>query len=544
MSGAASAKVPDVAMNDSQTSVESDEIDPLLALPSETVREGDYFVLVFGDGRRTFGQCVTSKKPSFSPVKINKRSYPTYNLVGLPYGTVLEQGPNLLLPLPDGEGLIPSFPEIPPAATPPPSSAGPADTASSVNDDSDGETDNVRDNRHLVDNNKSQALDQDKLRELREAGTTGSALVQQIIENSSTFQSKTDFSQAKYVAKKQLKYQPRCHLVRCTGATVCEALFQKDSKRIMNLREDTLGQILSYSNVSAGSQVLVWETTLGIVTGALAQRLGGYGSIYSLYTGKQHCFVEMLSRFNLTFAENFSIKWVHSGDVLGNYEKDEEDREMKDREVIKWPCPLQDHTRKYLETMKESEKDQLNFLEKRSNRFARKLTRYSAKESTDQFLSRQSDSLILAVSYDPTETLLALLPHLAPSCPFVVYCEFIEPLSACFLELQRQKLAINLRLSDTWAREYQVLPGRTHPNMNMSQSGGFILVGTKLDPVTGPQELDVELVKEIRARLGGRRGKKPKKNKNATDDGNGKDRKGQRSPSSVEQSNKRQRVEG
>jgi hypothetical protein len=84
----------------------------------------------------------------------------------------------------------------------------------------------------------------------------------------------------------------------------------------------------------------------------------------------------------------------------------------------------------------------------------------------------------------------------------------MEPLFECFQELQNQKLAINLRLSDTWLREYQVLPNRTHPNMSMSQNGGFILTGVKLCPVHGVNELDDDVIKEIRAELGGRRGKK------------------------------------
>ena len=89
--------------------------------------------------------------------------------------------------------------------------------------------------------------------------------------------------------------------------------------------------------------------------------------------------------------------------------------------------------------------------------------------------------------------------------------EFLEPLLECFRELQDKKLAINLRLSDTWMREYQVLPGRTHPNMHMSQNGGFILTGIKLCPTFGKNELDDDLIKEIRAEVGGRRGRKKKR---------------------------------
>ena len=34
--------------------------DPLLALPSNIVREGDTVILVFGDGKKIFAQCLKS----------------------------------------------------------------------------------------------------------------------------------------------------------------------------------------------------------------------------------------------------------------------------------------------------------------------------------------------------------------------------------------------------------------------------------------------------------------------------------------------------
>lgn len=490
------------------TQHEIDELpDPLLTLPFNTLQVGEHFLLHFSDGRQVFGQCLAKVKGMKPTVKISKRSYPTYNLIGLPYGTVLEVEKNYLVPLPAGEDLIPTNPL---AAT-----KVDEEISAQITSENDAATTvtRERDNRHLVDTNTSQALDQKELFELRNSGTEGSKIVEKIIENSSTFAQKTDYSRAKYVVRKQQKYQPRCRLIRCTGPTICEAMYIKDAKRIMNLREDTLGQILSYANVSAGCQVLVWETCYGVITGTLAQRMGGYGKILSIYSGQQQSFNEVLSKFNLSFPETSSVSWVHSGDIYSDpgalADEDDVDVEKAEREVIAWPCPLQDHTRKYVESL-QSRETQEKFLMKRAARFARKLTRNTPLEGRSQVLSRQSDCVIIAVRYDATETLLALLPHLAPSCPFVVYCEFIEPLTKCFLELQRNSLAVNLRLSDTWAREYQILPGRTHPNMNMRQSGGFLLTGTKLDPVSGVNELDEDLLQEIRQQLRGRRGKRPR----------------------------------
>ena len=324
-----------------------------------------------------------------------------------------------------------------------------------------------------------------------------------------------------------------------------------------NMREDTLAQILSYANVCAGSKVLLFDGVMGIVLGSLAQRMGGYGRILSLYTGHQPAYLDMLSKFNLSFGEMDSIAWLHAGEVFeddhetdnekidndkNGAETEEQDLEKMEREKLHWPCPLQPHTRAYLETM-DSRQKKVEFLNKRSARFARKLTRHTVLETrayargkndidddvdgnndNDDVIIRSKpnvkptcDSLIVVTKYDPTATLLQLLPYLKSSCPFVLYYEFLEPLLDTFRALQDQHLCINLRLSDTWMREYQVLPGRTHPNMNMSGNGGFILTGIKLCPKYGRNELNLsgDVLREIRGRVGGRRGKKPKRNSNS-----------------------------
>jgi tRNA (adenine-N(1)-)-methyltransferase non-catalytic subunit len=435
--------------------------DERLLGPSPVVREHDVVLLVFADGRQIFTQCTKNGKrgPLLGTLKINKSHYSTGVLVGLPYGTVLEVGKSRLQVLAHTEDVIPSY----------------STAATGTGEEEGGTTPSVdqpRDNRNIVDDNKSQALDQDTLLEMRRTVTDGAEMVQQIVANSASFALKTDFSRAKYIKKKQLKYQQRCRLVRCTAATICEALYMKDSKKFMNLRQDTLGQILASSNITAGTSVLVWESTWGLVTGAIAERMGGYGRIFSVYTGDQPAHNEIVGRFNLSFRAQSSIKWVHASDVYkeAQGDEDEEDVEAKDRDALNWPCNLQDHTRTHLMTL-ESDRKRLDFLAKRAARFARKITRHSPLEAKTWLHSRQCDSLVIAVKkYDAAETLLALLHHLSPSCPFIIYSEFMEPLTECFRAVQSH--AINLRLSDTWAREYQVLPGRTHPKMDMRQSGG------------------------------------------------------------------------
>jgi tRNA (adenine58-N1)-methyltransferase non-catalytic subunit len=531
----------------------------------DRVRDGDHVLLHFADGRQLFAHCVRSNRSNQSLVRIQKRSYPTDHLIGLPYGTILEPEGHQLRPILDPAAKL--IPELHLNNTPPP------DPRSENEADDAGDADPMdnqivtKDNRSLVDTNTAQRIDYNELMRMRQEGMTGASIVATMIDNSTTYPNKTAFAQTKYVLRKQLKHQPRCRLVRCHAATIIEALYWKDPKRIRNLRDDTVGQMLSYANVAAGRRVLVMESCLGLVLGAVAQRMGGYGMLFSLYEGQQPSYLDLLAKFNLSFAEMNAIKWVHCGDVFSDAASssddppaapasdpptnnsvvtamdgteaasqeattpnDETDLERLDRSVLKWPCELHAHTRQYLERQQahaaQNGTDRpivlskskaahtiYSFLCKRAARFARKLCRHTSLEARSWLQERPCDSLILATRYDPTETLLQLFPYLAPSGPFVIYSEFIEPLTQCFRAIQENPklLSINLRLSDTWMREYQVLEGRTHPNMSMSQSGGFILTGIKLDPKTGQNELSDSELKEIREEIGGRRARQKKK---------------------------------
>lgn len=93
-------------------------------------------------------------------------------------------------------------------------------------------------------------------------------------------------------------------------------------------------------------------------------------------------------------------------------------------------------------------------------------------------------SLIVASKFHPTPLLLSLLEFVAPSRPFVVYCQykevnqvcyfscyssslrlfacityylgFFKPLLECYAKLRERGGVINLKLSETWLRNYQV----------------------------------------------------------------------------------------
>ena len=467
--------------------------------------------------------------------KVHNLHVSTTELIGLPYGCVVEvidgkfvrTGDDAVLPPVDLGALN--------------GADGDGDGDDDDEDDDENDVDDkpmqqppsssvpaVRDNRNTFDTNTSQQLSQSSIVALRTSGASGSSLVAALIVNSSTFSSKTEFSKAKYIKRKQMKYQPRARLLKCSPSSIAEVLFAKSPCKYLNLRSDSLAQVLSYANVYAGSQVLCFDTT-GLILGSLAARLSGYGRVLAVYDGQDPPFKDILWKFNLSYAETDVLKWLSTYELFGDgknkreqkrgkegattakgtakadtkraegdkmdgttetedkEERDDDDNgddyrdiltEEKDQLLTQgWPVTLLDHTVEYLH--KKSRAEVGDFLLKRSSRFIRKLCRPSLLE-TLSWLESKSDSLIIATPFHPLPILLALFPHLAPSCPFVVFCEHIEPLAECFQALKKGGLAIKLQLSETWMREYQVMHNCTHPQMTMSATGGFILTGTKV----------------------------------------------------------------
>lgn len=67
-------------------------------------------------------------------------------------------------------------------------------------------TESGTDNRNLLMDTETQALSYDEIKSLRESGSSSSKIVGTIIENSKTFNTKTEYSQEKYLKKKEKKY--------------------------------------------------------------------------------------------------------------------------------------------------------------------------------------------------------------------------------------------------------------------------------------------------------------------------------------------------
>uniref|UniRef100_A0A3P8YAR0 tRNA (adenine(58)-N(1))-methyltransferase non-catalytic subunit TRM6 n=1 Tax=Esox lucius TaxID=8010 RepID=A0A3P8YAR0_ESOLU len=346
------------------------------------------------------------------------------------------------------------------------------------------------DNRHILDDGKSQKLTRDDIETLKEQGLKGQEIVQQLIENSTTFRDKTEFAQEKYIKKKKKKYENSVMVLRPSCRILAMMYHGREPGKICHLRYDTLAQMLTLGNIHAGSKVLVFETCAGLVLGAVMERMGGYGSVVQMYPGggPVRAGVESFGfppHFNETLHE-FPIQHVNAL-LAGTLDTDAKDI---DAGVCMRACMCVACKSTSVFHRPSGQEKKVRMEEKRKKLAAAAVL----------LQGRNADGLVIASRFHPCPVLLGLIKFLAPSRPFVVYSQYKEPLIECYTKLREQGGAVSLRLTDSWIRHYQVLPNRTHPVLLMSGGGGYLLSGTTVTTDTPKVNTEPTSVEEPAAK--------------------------------------------
>ncbi|XP_027968736.1 tRNA (adenine(58)-N(1))-methyltransferase non-catalytic subunit TRM6 isoform X3 [Eumetopias jubatus] len=301
------------------------------------------------------------------------------------------------------------------------------------------------DNRNIIDDGKSQKLTQDDIKALKDKGIKGEEIVQQLIENSTTFRDKTEFAQDKYIKKKKKKYEAIITVVKPSTRILSIMYYAREPGKINHMRYDTLAQMLTLGNVRAGNKMIVMETCAGLVLGAMMERMGGFGSIIQLYPGGgpvraatacfgfPKSFLSGLYDFPLNKVDSL-LNGTFSAEMLSSEPKDGASVEESNGTV---------------EEKQTSEQENED----------------SVAEAQESHHPPEQERMEI-VSQDPE------------------YKEPKErgskkdyPLLECYTKLRERGGVINLRLSETWLRNYQVLPDRSHPKLLMSGGGGYLLSG-------------------------------------------------------------------
>ncbi|KAL3874366.1 hypothetical protein ACJMK2_037392 [Sinanodonta woodiana] len=377
----------------------------------------------------------------------------------------------------------------------------------------DTEGTQLKDNRDLYDLDSNQKLSKEEIEKLKEEGVSGNELVEHLIENSLTFQKKTEYSKEKYIKKKKRKHVLQLTILRPTTRLLCE-MYSKSAQKICYLRVDTLAQILTYGNIHAGLTLAVVDTCQGLVVGAVMERLGGFGHVIHIYhesipnrtAVESYDFpaekMKTLYSFPLNQVNTLTLQKTtyevnntcgsnsdeatndtsEQMDVELNANKDVCDALNVDKDISEKRTDVEDIDADKLcekSVGKNKTKGKRNLDE--SERKVRKEQRAKEWKDARYLLERgQLDCLIVASKLHPTPIVKALLKFVAPSRPIVVYSQFKEALMDCGVSLREEGGMVNYRLSETWLREYQVLPQRTHPKIQMSGTGGYLFTATTL----------------------------------------------------------------
>lgn len=428
--------------------------------------EGCSVLLDINDGDRL----VFARLSAGSTLKIGNKTCSLQPLVGCPFGSLFQiedgdKGPCLSRFIPSVEG-------------------------NNGEEKGDFQSQEIsKDNRALVDNNKAQSLTGEDIDAMRRQGATGDEIVDALIANSATFENKTLFSQEKYRLKKQKKYAPKVLLRRPFARCICEAYFKKYPVRIGFLRVDTLSLLLSMANVSSNSDVLVVDMVGGLLTGAVAERLGGTGYVCNTYPGVTPYPMDIVRIFN--FSEEVCKRIVRSPLTELFLPQSGTSEAIHQREGGLNMESLSNHQMSSTVSVEEisspSKKEMSDLIPETSDSLvnksgkSRKAGNKASQQAIELWKENGFSSLIIAApEVDIWSLLKDILPLLSHSAPFVIYHQYLQPLATCMHNLQLEKMAIALQISEPWLREYQVLPSRTHPFMQMNAFGGYILSGTKI----------------------------------------------------------------
>ena len=179
-------------------------------------------------------------------------------------------------------------------AAPAEAKSDPAEGAGGAEFDIVGENGEVimRSNRMTVDDPSRQTLSMDEIEELKKAGTgSGKEIIAKLMASHLAIDEKTSFSLAKYTLRKSRKYLKRFTALPMDIGVLTAHITEKEAYKIMELREEMLGLIVSWANVhcaevsrvvmaedgitqTGGGRWLVVDDTGGLVTAALAEKMG------------------------------------------------------------------------------------------------------------------------------------------------------------------------------------------------------------------------------------------------------------------------------
>jgi tRNA (adenine-N(1)-)-methyltransferase non-catalytic subunit len=416
----------------------------------------------------------------------------------------------------------------------------------------------MRTNRETIDDAARQTLTMEEIETLKREGTgAGKDLIAKLMLSHTGLDQKTAFSLAKYKLLKTKKYLKRFTVLPLdVGLLTHWMIEQKDAGKILEIREEMLGLIGSWSNVhfasdpteSPSGRWLVIDETGGLLVAAMAERMGIlYPDSFSAHSAALDS-EEQRHAPDRPLATSNTLTLIHTNaqpnlNLLGYFNYHPSSPSLPSTRThplathllplsyLQLLSPELDTTYSSPPTILTTEQIAALKSGQRGTYF-RKLRRYMrTKEIVDNTLAGGFSGLAIASNMDPVSILKHVVPLLAGGAPVAIYSPTIEPLvtlsdlystsrRTAFITsppaeldgLSQEEIAkwqgnedfplnptllLGVGVQSARVRDWQVLPGRTHPIMTgRGGAEGYLLTAVRVIPAEGKVEARGKFLKK------------------------------------------------
>jgi tRNA (adenine-N(1)-)-methyltransferase non-catalytic subunit len=281
--------------------------------------------------------------------------------------------------------------------------------------------------------------------------------------------------------KKAKKYIQVGTVRRPTAASVCEAYFASAPAKTSYLRADALALLLALANVGAHARVLVVECCGGLVTAAVAERLGGIcggggscgvASAWPGGAGARRPGLDMWRHFNFTPEQRAAIRFAPLHELLAERRRQQQEQQQAPTPAEQQPQQQYHQQQQQQQQQEEGEPMQTDSVpaatsaaepamqvEQQEQQTAGHASAAAAPPQPPPPLQPPFNCCILASSsVNPLALVRHVLPLLAPSASLAVFCPWQQPLVEALDALRGQGEVAGVALHESWWREMQVSP--------------------------------------------------------------------------------------
>ncbi|CAD6960870.1 unnamed protein product [Tilletia controversa] len=316
-------------------------------------------------------------------------------------------------------------------------------------------------NENINDDGESQKLTYVDIKELKAAGLEGRELIERTLQSNKNFEARTVYSQDKFISRKEAKHMKLFTPLHPDPATLCAFHFERAPEKIRYLRPDALAHCLAYGSIRPGGKYIVVDGVGGLLVGAVLERLGGQGRVLVINDADSPPAFDIFNTIS-----SLPKSWVDDTLRIIHWAATE-----PEWQPISVP-PTHDPNR----TLVERDRNRL-----KKRRVAHEVLQATRAELFAGFF----DGFLMVSNFEPLAVLERIQGYLAGSAKIVFHSPYQQPLVEIQAELRKREGWLHVEVLEPWARRYQVLPGRTHPEMVTSATAGYILSAIKvLDPAT------------------------------------------------------------